>query len=237
MTLSTAFVSLAFGAAHPRRTRTAAFIAALALAPLAAAAQVTSLPNGSTLTGGLSTFSDLALGNYVSFTRNVGEVSYTATQLLSGSDPRLWRITPQSYGPGFTSNDKLLFVVSSEGVRIDLGTPVNALGLGGIGNITGGYVIFLDLYAGNTLLGGVLAGGTAGFQGNTGVTFVGAQSVTAFDRVQISTSAFGFAMNHFAIGAVSAVPEPTAGGMLALGLAALALVARRHGQGPSGLQA
>lgn len=154
-------------------------------------------------------------------------MGYTASQVWSGTDPRLVRTTPASYGPGFCWCDNLVFAYAVDAMRVDLDTPVHALGLGAIGNVTGGYSISMYLYAGDTLLGTASAGGVAGWQGNTGVTFLGAHSATAFDRVEITGPGYGFAMNHLAVGEVSPVPEPRPALLLALGLAGLSLRRRR----------
>jgi hypothetical protein len=212
-------------ASRPTRSRliAALCLAALSLAPLAATAQVSGLPNAATLTGGGYDFSALALGSYTSFAGSVGGVGFTASQMYSGSDARLVRTTPPYYGPGFAWYDNLLFASGIEGVRLDFSAPLTAFGTGAIGNITGGYAITLQLFSGSSLLGSVSAGGSAGWQGNTGVTFVGAQSAMPFDRVQITGPVYGFAMNQFAIGEVAPVPEPASAALLALGVAGLAL--------------
>lgn len=221
---------------RPHRLALAAVLALLT--PLAATAQVTALANGSSLTGGSENFATLALGSYVSFPGSLGSVGYIATQLHTGSDARLNRITPSGFGPGFSFLDNLVFAATTEGIRIGFSQPVNAFGVGAIGNITGGYAITMRFYDGNALLGNVVGLGVAGFSGNTGVTFVGGQSATAFNKVEIVSSGsggFGFAMNGMAIGPVAAVPEPAAAGMLAAGMLALGAVA--WGRGRAGVQA
>lgn len=214
-----------------RRSARAAGVLLAALAPLAAAAQVSALPGGASLTDGRYDFSTLARGAYVSFSDRVGGAGFTASQLGTAADARLVRTSPEFYGPGFCWCDHLLFASGIPGVRLDFDRPLQAIGLGAIGNITGGYTITLSLYAGSTLLGSTAAGGAAGWQGNTGVTFVGAQSATPFDRVEIGGPASGFAMNHFALGGVSPVPEPVPAALLALGLAGLALRRRVRAAG------
>lgn len=196
-----------------------AFATVLAWLPAMGHAQVTLLSDDSSLTGGNDDFANLALGDYVSFTRSLGPVGYTASQLHAGSDARLVRTTPASYGPGFAWYDNLVFASGIDGIRLDFSQPVNAFGAGAIGNITGGYLMTLRFFSAGTLLGSVGAGGVAGFQGNTGVTFVGGQSVVPFDQVEVLGPNFGFALNGMAIGAVAAVPEPAAALLLTLGLA------------------
>ena len=223
-------------ASRPHRLALAAVLALLA--PLAATAQVNALANGSSLTGGSENFATLALGSYSSFNRSLGSVGYTANQLTTDSITRLNRITPSGFGPGFSFQDNLVFVADLAGVSISFSQPVNAFGAGAIGNITGGYAITMRFYDGNTLLGSVVGLGAAGFSGNTGVTFVGGQSTTAFNKVEIVSSGsggFGFAMNGMAIGPVAAVPEPATAAMLAVGMLALGAVPWRRGR--AGVQA
>ena len=209
--------------------RAALWLATLAFAPLAASAQVGALPDAAPLTGGVYDFSALAPASYTSFTGSFGAVSFTASQMYAGSDARLVRTTPAFYGPGFAWYDNLLFASGIEGVRLDFSTPLHDFGTGAIGNITGGYTMTLRLYAADALLGSVSAGGSAGWQGNTGVTFIGAHSATPFDRVEITGPVYGFAMNRFAIGEVAApVPEPASAMLMGLGMAGIALAARRR---------
>lgn len=199
-----------------------------ALAPLAASAQVTTLPDAEPLTG-VYDFSALAQGAYTTFSGSIGAVGFTISQMYAGSDARLVRTTPTYYGPGFAWYDNLLFASGIEGVRLDFATPLHDFGTGAIGNITGGYTITLRLYAADALLGSVSASGSAGWQGNSGVTFIGAHSATAFDRVEITGPVYGFAMNRLAIGPVtSPVPEPASAALMVLGMAGMALAARRR---------
>lgn len=191
----------------------------LAGQPMLAAAQVTPLPDASSLTGGRYNFADLSLGSYTGFATSIGAVGVTASQVYAGSDPRLVRTTPSNYGPGFCWCDNLLFAYAVDAVRLDFETPVQSFGLGAIGNTTGGYAIGINFYAGQTLLGTTYGGGTAGWQGNTGVAFAGAFSATPFDRVEIVGPSGGFAMNYWAIGAAAPVPEPAGAALLAAGLA------------------
>lgn len=221
------------------RAHRLALAAVLALlAPLAATAQVTALANGSSLTGGSENFATLALGSYSSFSGSLGSVGYTATQLTADSTTRLNRVTTSGFGPGFYFADNLVFVADLAGVSISFSQPVNAFGVGAIGNITGGYGITIRFYDGNTLLGNATGLGVAGFGGNTGPTFVGGQSATAFNKVEIisvGSGGFGFATNGMSIGPVAAVPEPATAGMLAVGMLALGAVAWRRGR--AGVQA
>ena len=175
---------------------------------------MTQLPSASSLKGGQENGASLALSNQTTFAGTVGGIVYIATQVNAGSDARLVRTTPASYGPGFPWCDNLLFASGIPAVRLDFATPITAFGTDAIGNITGGFDITLTLCGGATLLGSVTWGSTAGWQGTTGVAFAGQQSAIAFNRVEIASPVFGFAMNQFAIGPVAAVPEPATSGQL-----------------------
>ncbi|MGQ3051662.1 MAG: PEP-CTERM sorting domain-containing protein [Roseateles sp.] len=188
---------------------------------------MSSVPNGA-LTGGTYDFSALAPGAYTSFTGQVGGVSFLASALYDGGDARLVRSSPANYGPGFWWGDHLLFASGIEGLRLDFGAPLGAFGIGAIGNITGGYAITVSLFDGDTLLGSLSAGGVAGWQGNTGVTFVAAQSTQAFDRVEVRGPAYGFATNGFVMAPAAPVPEPASVLMMAVGGLALWLDGRRR---------
>ncbi len=194
-----------------------------------ASAAVVSGATPAALTSGSYDFSTLAPGAYNSFTGQLGGVAFTATALYGGSDARLQRIAPSGYGPGFWWGDSLLFANGIEGLRLDFAQPLTAFGVGAIGNITGGYAISLSVLSQDSLLGSVAAGGVAGWQGNTGVTFVGAQCTQPFDRVEIRGPVFGFATNGFGI-AAAPVPEPTSLLLMAAGSAAL-LLGRRWRRG------
>jgi hypothetical protein len=90
----------------------------------------------------------------------------------------------------------------------------------------------LSFYNGATLVGSITGSAVTaspnGNQGVNGTLYVNVTSTTPFDRVVATSSAFAFEFDNIAFNQTVPVPAPAALGLFGMGLAGLALAARRR---------